>query len=263
MVNHAETIRLFGVTLGPDRDTNARHRAVLRKILEIHTLDYLRTLFGDGNLRKLRLDMGTNSRPTELGRIQVSEFNPRTGRYSTTKKTDTLDPDVLERIVKYIAVYDALYKRQGDEYIVRNKHVLLAMQAAEQAWHDLIVQYRAAHGLPSRPEWALEPLPGLARVTSQVRTPAPRLPHTPPATAPRARRTANTDPALARTAPPALRRAAPRLDRTPPTRIPVKRSFGEIIDISSDEDEQLPPPPKKKKRTSRAAIEGDVIDLTV
>ncbi|KAJ7018293.1 hypothetical protein C8F04DRAFT_1277875 [Mycena alexandri] len=145
------------------------------------------------------------------------------------------------------------------------------MQAAEQAWHDFIVQYRAAHGLPSRPEWALEPLPGLARVTSQVRTPAPRLPHTPPATAPRARRTANTDPALARTAPPALRRAAPgnssrlpalRLDRTPPTRIPVKRSFGEIIDISSDEDEQLPPPPKKK-RTSRAAIEGDVIDLTV
>ena len=60
----------------------------------------------------------------------------------------------------FLDVYNRCFKKQGNEFRLVDRADLAILQDAEQVWHDWIIGYL---GRP-RPQWALEPLPGLARV---------------------------------------------------------------------------------------------------
>jgi hypothetical protein len=88
------------------------------------------------------------------------------------RETDPPGPASQKILQDYRAAFDLCFYKRGKDLSIRNHHALPALQAAEQAWHDYIVPYRAARGMGPRPEWALEPLPGMERV-QEVRAPAP------------------------------------------------------------------------------------------
>ncbi|KAJ7889260.1 hypothetical protein B0H13DRAFT_2341603 [Mycena leptocephala] len=144
---------------------------------------------------------------------------------------------------------------QGNNYAVRNAEAKSDLQAAEQTWHDWILGYLAARGRPGRPEWALQPLPGLRRVRI---TPIPTPRASPPACAPR----------HAPFAPPTPPPSAPiaigsrlrpiTVSDIEAVRPPPKRKLEEVIDISDDEEQEevrVIQTPKKVKFLG-------VIDLT-
>lgn len=183
---------------------------------------------------------------------------------------------------KYRDGYDSCFKQHGNDYTIRNPQGLATLQAAEQEWNDFAVPFLAANGMGARPEWALEALPGLQRVsashplsTPQKRRPQLHLP-TPPATL-RVRAEVPVAPRL-----PALVTSVPRtrhLQRdflipppsspvlggaSAPPRLPAvgpshsriqKRKLSEIIEISDSEDEVVQPARKKNKSLG-------IIDLT-
>ncbi|KAJ6513994.1 hypothetical protein DFH09DRAFT_1099860 [Mycena vulgaris] len=151
--------RLFGVS-HPHGNTNARHRAFLRKSLEAVPDRELQAKCGQPPTH-LRVVMGTNMGFFQMGKI-TSNFL-RDGRV-VYRETDIPDLAVREALRAYLAAYDIYYLKRGNEYTVRNPQARAEMQAAEQRWHDFIVPYLAARGTPRRPDWALEPLPGLDRV---------------------------------------------------------------------------------------------------
>ncbi|KAJ7106574.1 hypothetical protein C8R44DRAFT_885860 [Mycena epipterygia] len=220
-----ETRRLFGPSNNPANDTNARHRAFLRKGLELFTPEQLQAAFDQPT--KLRLTMGSGMNSNVFGQIKTHFIRN-------------------ERLA-----YDDYFFKRGNDYSVRNVHALPALQTAEQAWHDYIVAYRVVCGMGPRPHWALEPLPGLQR----VRTPAPdrRRPQlafpTPPPTSPVANETPPVRPRL-----PALIPAGSRLlpidltadvDQRLPKNKTKKRKRSatiEVIDVSDSEDDR----PRKK-----------------
>ncbi|KAJ7802970.1 hypothetical protein B0H13DRAFT_2495096 [Mycena leptocephala] len=106
---------------------------------------------------------------------------------------------------------------RGNNYAIRNPASKSALQAAEQTWHDWIVPYLAARGMPGRPDWALQPLPGLQSVRV---TPAHAPTSTPPARRHRARLSLPTPP--------------------PSSPAPV------LIDLSRVDDPPTPPARKRK-----------------
>ncbi|KAJ7659798.1 hypothetical protein DFH06DRAFT_1130552 [Mycena polygramma] len=132
MTSLQETRRLHGPRYLPHYKTNLRHRALLRKTIETFDSRYLHAIFGS-NPQGLRSVMGRTDTANQLGKV-VSHYKLRA----------------------YLAAYDAYFMKQGTDYVVRNPHAKAALQAAEQAWHDSIPG--------PRPQWALEPLPGLQRV---------------------------------------------------------------------------------------------------
>ncbi|KAF8206122.1 hypothetical protein K438DRAFT_1756241 [Mycena galopus ATCC 62051] len=122
--------------LGPYRpawNTNIRHNAILRKVLKLFMLPELVLIFGPAP-SQLRVAMGTNFTAGQLGKIQSNYL--------------------------YIAVFNTLFYKKGNDYRVRNPTAWPLLQAEEQSWHDWIVEYFRR----PRPAWALEPLPGLQRV---------------------------------------------------------------------------------------------------
>ncbi|KAJ7782181.1 hypothetical protein B0H14DRAFT_2630826 [Mycena olivaceomarginata] len=159
--------RFFGPSNAPADDTNARHRAFLRKALELHTQkglqqDLIRTT-------KLRLAMGSGINANQFGKI-ITSFVRNDQR--VMRETDPPGPASQKILQDYRAAFDLCFYKRGKDLSIRNHHALPALQAAEQAWHDYIVPYRAARGMGPHPEWALEPLPGMERV-QEVRAPAP------------------------------------------------------------------------------------------
>lgn len=176
---------------------------------------------------------------------------------------ETAPPDLeaREALRTYRDAYDAYYMSRGNDYAIRNPAAQVAMQAAEQAWHHWIVAYRAARGMPGRPGWALEPLPGLQRVRvapapaparQPARQPAPATParaRAAPASTPRAqgRRAAfHTLPTPPRSSPAPVRIDLSHIDDELARPAPKRRFLGEI-DISDDEDNAVMRPRKKMK----------------
>ncbi|KAJ7201544.1 hypothetical protein GGX14DRAFT_571196 [Mycena pura] len=180
-----DTRRFFGPLNAPADDTNARHRAFLRKVLELYTQKQLQEDLIRTN--KLRLAMGLGLNATQFGKILTSFV--RNGRV-VMRETDPPDPASQTVLQKFRAAFDLCFYKRGKDLVIRNPDALPAVQAADQAWHDYIVPYRAARGMGPRPEWALQPLPGIERVQEWVRAPAPtrrrhRFPlPTPPPTSP-------------------------------------------------------------------------------
>ncbi|KAJ7192980.1 hypothetical protein GGX14DRAFT_577643 [Mycena pura] len=219
--------RLFGPNR-PQPNTNARHRAILRKSLELFSIEVLAAVFGRPT--NLRVVMGTAFGFFQFGKI-TSNYR-RDGRV-VFRETDIPDLEARHALLAYLGVYDLYFTKRGNDYRVRDPHAKVAMQEAEQRWHDWIVAYLAARGRFARPDWALEPLPGLDRV---------RIAHH----------------ALPRAAIPL--RIMPRLALpTPPPSSPVRgntKQFLEIIDISDDEDVDAQPLRSNAKRSL------DVIDIS-
>ncbi|KAJ7604965.1 hypothetical protein DFH06DRAFT_1348980 [Mycena polygramma] len=152
MTSLQETRRLHGPRYLPHYKTNLRHRALLRKTIETFDSRYLHAIFGS-NPQGLRSVMGRTDTANQLGKV-VSHY--KEGDRFITLETDAPTPEWQQKLRAYLAAYDAYFMKQGTDYVVRNPHAKAALQAAEQAWHDSIPG--------PRPQWALEPLPGLQRV---------------------------------------------------------------------------------------------------
>ncbi|KAJ7795390.1 hypothetical protein B0H14DRAFT_3495992 [Mycena olivaceomarginata] len=158
--SYQETRRLFGPVYRPYFDTNVRHRALLRKALELFTPENLYEIFSS-NPTSLRLTMGNAYTFLQFGKI-TSNFV----RDYRLVRRETLAPDLEGRLqlAAYRDAFDAHFKPQGNSYAVRDPEAKDALQAAEQAWHDFITIHNEDHGIADRPAWAFEPLPGFQRV---------------------------------------------------------------------------------------------------
>ncbi|KAJ7438425.1 hypothetical protein FB451DRAFT_1192660 [Mycena latifolia] len=247
-ISSQETHRLFGPVNRPLFKTNVRHRAVLRKAIEIHPPEYIAEVFHQ-NATKLRVAMGSSFTFSQFGKIKTDFMcNGRLVSY----ETDPLDIEAREALRTYRDAYDAYFMSRGNDYAVRDPAAQQAMQAAEQAWHIWIVAYRAARGMPGRPGWALEPLPGLQRV------------HVPPTPA-RARAPGRTPvtPARARAAPPASTpRAQARFTVFPSLPTPPRSSPGSVlIDLSHIDEPAWPAP--RKRYLGEVEISDDEDNVTV
>ncbi|KAJ7732902.1 hypothetical protein DFH07DRAFT_780747 [Mycena maculata] len=234
-ISFQETHRLFGPSNRPDFKTNVRHRAILRKALELYPPEELQAVFGQPI--RLRVVMGSALTFSQLGKIQTNFVHN-----NCLVSRETLAPDLEARdaLRAYRNTYEAYFMMRGNEYAVRNPQAKPRLQAAEQAWHDWIVPYLAARGTPGRPAWALQPLPGLQRVHV--------LPALAPAAAPSTLQT------------PRRRHALLALPTPPPSsparNVPKKRKFLGVIDISDSEEEEALRPRKKMKFLG-------VVDLTI
>ncbi|KAJ7746141.1 hypothetical protein DFH07DRAFT_963019 [Mycena maculata] len=227
----------------PHTNTNARHRAILRKSLELFSVEELEAKLGRPT--NLRVVMGTGSGFFQLGKI-TSNFM-RDGR------------------VAYRDVYDTFFMKHGDEYCVCDPQARPVMQAAEQTWHEWIVPYLLTRNMGGRPDWALQPLPGLQRVhvapepcaparravasSSRATTSsAPQtitLPTPPPSSPVRVHGTSQPGSPTPIRAGARLRPIHISDDDHEARRPPTKRKFLGVIDIS-DDDEALRPRKKLK-----------------
>ncbi|KAJ7107971.1 hypothetical protein C8R43DRAFT_1140117 [Mycena crocata] len=286
----SEIRRLYGPTIRPHADCNARHRALLRKPAELISQNRLDRVF-DKTIN-LRCVMGGKYNSTQFGVIQQNYVR---NLRLITNQTEPLDPEALAAVEAYRDGYDGHYMKHGHNYTIRGAGNRQGLQDAEQAWHDFVVPYLARQGR-TRPDWALQPLPGLDRVrvgpapppparapaarlpaVTPTRKPFPMLPTPPPsnssptpapgrpvrrisipapppvASGSRLRRHSTPAPPVASGS-----RLRPVVDEAQAEKRPVKRKFellgdflGEIEIFSDDDDEQ---PAQKKRRT--------VIDLT-
>ncbi|KAJ7146861.1 hypothetical protein C8R44DRAFT_724574 [Mycena epipterygia] len=265
IISFQETRRLFGPLNRPDFKTNVHHHAILRKALELVPPEELQAVFRPPI--RLRVAMGSAFTSYEMGKIKTNFV--RNGRLVSQ---ETAPPDLAARqaLRAYRDAYDTYFMKQGNSYSVRNPQARFVLQAAEQTWHDWVVPYLAARGMPGRPAWALQPLPGLQRVR---RTPAPALRADTPAVETPRRRCAQaalptpppTSPVRAPVATPCAR--APIGSRLRPMelsddddkrarRLPKKRKFLGVIDISDSEEETALQPRKKQRFLG-------VVDLTI
>ncbi|KAJ7861144.1 hypothetical protein B0H14DRAFT_2576282 [Mycena olivaceomarginata] len=218
-----ETRRLFGTSNRPEFNTNVRHRAILRKALELYTPEQLGEVFHQ-NPTRLRVAMGSASTFSQLGKIKTNFVrNYRLVSYETTPP----DLEAREALRAYRDVYDAYFMSRGNDYAIRNAAVKPALQAGEQTWHNWIGPYRAARGMPDRPNWALQALPGLQRVRVAPLAPAPA-----PAPTPRAQRCQARFPTLP----------------TPPPSSPVRSPAPVRIDLSHIDDAPAPTPRAQRRR---------------
>ncbi|KAJ7191708.1 hypothetical protein GGX14DRAFT_578732 [Mycena pura] len=156
---HCETNRLFGPVNRPALNTNVRHRAFLRKSIELFSQEELEAIFGWPH--HLRIAMGTAYTASQFGKIRSNYvYNDRLVR----RESPVPSAQAQQELIHYRDRFDAYYKKRGNGYAVRDPKAKQALQAAEQAWHDWVIGYHAARGRSGRPDWALEALPGLERV---------------------------------------------------------------------------------------------------
>jgi hypothetical protein len=74
LISHRETNRLFGPSNRPEFNTNVRHRAVLRKALELFPVQELEAIFERPT--KLRVAMGSAFTFSQLGKIKTNYVRP-------------------------------------------------------------------------------------------------------------------------------------------------------------------------------------------
>ncbi|KAJ7807400.1 hypothetical protein B0H13DRAFT_1929040 [Mycena leptocephala] len=225
LISSRETRRLFGPSNQPDFNTNVRHRAILRKALELFSAEELEEIFQQPI--KLRVAMGSAFTSSQLGKIKTNFVR---NHRLVSRETPPPDLEARTALRAYRDAYDAYFMKTGNTYAVRNAGLKSVLQAAEQTWHDWVVVYLAARGRPGRPDWALQPLPGLRRVHIAP-APAAPLPHPPHA--------------LKGLSAPVLVDLSHIDDE--PARPPQKRRFLGIVDISDDEEEDVVRPRKKTK----------------
>ncbi|KAJ7189964.1 hypothetical protein GGX14DRAFT_408416 [Mycena pura] len=153
--------RCFPVECSPSHKVNTPGFAMLRKMVELVTCPVL--LAELGSLVNLSMCMGTRKTASQYGRIIRSYiWRPLTNFQGVqTNFTAIPSEDVQKRIRRYHKAICACYKKTGDDFIIVNIGALQVLQNEEQRWHNWIV--REFHGR-RRPNWALEPLPGLDRV---------------------------------------------------------------------------------------------------
>ncbi|KAJ7623077.1 hypothetical protein DFH06DRAFT_1446784 [Mycena polygramma] len=257
-----ETRRLFGPHNRPQQNTNVRQRASLRKALELSSRQDLEAALE--RTVNLRMAMGLNFTANQFGKVTGNfEYNG----HRLFKATLPPPPEEQQHLRDYLVAYDAYFKKRGNDYAVRDPSARDGLQAAEQTWHDWMVRYRLARGMGPRPDWALEPLPGLQRVRV---TPPPRAigsSSRPAATLPPPHGGVPLAVARVVAAVPAPQ-AFPRLPTPPPrtglgsrlgsidmpyevhepVHTPQKRRFLGVIDISDSENDEPPAPPRKKQR---------------
>ncbi|KAJ7164223.1 hypothetical protein C8R46DRAFT_1036142 [Mycena filopes] len=172
-----------------DTDINNRHRCALVKSLELHPLEELETALGPCP-RRLQMVMGTNFTQSQFGSIRMSVVsayhlppNPSDshltlqqlpdGRW-VRRQTGPPHPGAQRALHAFLNAFDAYYKRQGNDFVVRNPAARDGLQLTQQVWHDFIVPYRAIRGMGERPPWALTPYPGFRNV-NLVLAPVPAL----------------------------------------------------------------------------------------
>ncbi|KAJ7128579.1 hypothetical protein C8R44DRAFT_873288 [Mycena epipterygia] len=228
-----ETRRLFGPSNNPAPETNARHRALLRKGLELFSPEELNAVFGRPT--KLRFAMGSGMNAFAFGQIKTHFV--RNGQL-VARETDIPDAASQQALTAYRHAYNVYFFTRGADYSVRNVHALPPLQAAEQAWHDYIVPYQATRGMGPRSRWALEPLPGLQRVRLAPEIRCLIAFPTPPRTSP----VRNED--IPDRAP-----IRPRL----PALIPVGSRLL-LIDLTGDVAKGLPKMTQKHKRAAMAEV---------
>ncbi|KAJ7042740.1 hypothetical protein C8F04DRAFT_1251558 [Mycena alexandri] len=273
-ISAQETRCLHGPRNHPHYKANVRQRAIIRKVAELFTDQQLRLFFGE--YHGVRVVMGQSS-PVDFGKLQINIMRPH-GR--VTLESEPLAPELQPRVRSYLQCYDAYHMKHGNDYAVRNPAAKAGLQDAEQEWHDLMVRYRLERGMGDRPEWAMQPLPGLRRVNvafapALIAAPGPAPPLTPVATPRRHRGLAQfprlptpppSSPALASSPTPApppssspvrssspIRSSSPvridlsHIDDEPvrPVRRTQKRKFLGVLNISEDEEEERP---RKKTR---------------
>lgn len=195
-----------------------------------------------------------------------------------TLESDALAPELQQRVRSYLQSYDRHFMKQGNDYAVRDPAEKPGLQAGEQLWHDWAVIYRLERGIGDRPEWAMQPLPGLRRVhlafapavipaigpappVTPVATPRrrrgsarfPRLP-TPPTSSP----ASSPSPSLPLTSSPVrssspVRGSSPvlidlsHIDDDEPVHHTQKRKFLGVVEISDDDEEEELRPRKKMR----------------
>ncbi|KAJ6595490.1 hypothetical protein DFH09DRAFT_1072467 [Mycena vulgaris] len=236
-----EARRLFGPTNRP-ADVNARHCALLRKALEAWRQEELDAIF-DRPI-KLRLAMGSNYMFAHLGKIYNSFV--RNNRL-VTNETPPPPPEVQEEIRSYRVAYDTYFKCRGNNYAVRNPAAKSLMQAAEQRWHEFIVAYRAARGMPGRPTVHIAPRLAPAPTRACAATRRLGVTHNKSAATPRpttasSQRRRDQLPTAPPTAPAPIRIDLTHIDDEPARRVP-KRKFKSLV--ISDEEGVAERPPKR------------------
>ncbi|KAJ7653448.1 hypothetical protein B0H17DRAFT_1214682 [Mycena rosella] len=218
IISLQETQRLFGAAIRPADDTNVRHHAIMRKALETY--------------------------PMRNGTLVVRE-------------TDPPSAEVRQALRAYCEAYDAYFKQRGNEYAVRDPQALIQLQAAEQTWHDWVVRYRASRGMPGRPYWALEPLPGLQRVQLQLQpAAAPVPPATPRRRAGRSFFPLPTPPPSSPVRPSHPSSPVRPSHPTPRKRPPSQINFLGVIDISDDDEEASRPRKKSADQDGNVRADG-------
>ncbi|KAJ6470689.1 hypothetical protein DFH09DRAFT_1110789 [Mycena vulgaris] len=261
MISPQETRRLFGPLNRPDKNTNVRHRALLRKALELFSVADLEAIFE--RPVRLRVVMGSALNASQLGKIQSNFI--RNGRL-VSQETPVPDAEARRALRAYLDAYDTYFMKRGSTYRIRDEDALAVLQAAEQTWHDWIVRYLARLGRPGRSAWALQPLPGIpsVRLTPRVQhpaTPVHRLhaqvtPPTPPSSSPICR-----SPARRRPRSPAPRHGSSHqhpidLSNDEGVRPPKRGRFLGVVDTSDDDEVEIERPRKRQKLWR-------VIDLTL
>ncbi|KAJ6485500.1 hypothetical protein DFH09DRAFT_1339778 [Mycena vulgaris] len=235
--------RLFGPRYAPEASRNVRHAALMRKAIELQPQAVLEDRFGFSS-NKLTVVMGTNFTQSKLGIIQSStNVNGR----AVPTNTPAPPPEARAALAAYLAVYDLLFKKKGNNYAVRHAAAWPLMQAAEQNWHTFV---RVTLALPAATA-ALVPAAALVPVVGP--TPA----QTPPL---RGRRRYTNFPSLP--SPPTSSPVSSPSPPSPPASSPASsssagRSSSPVcIDLTHiDNDEPCAHPAKKRKLVHLGTID--------
>ena len=207
-------------------------------------------------------------RPNHLAILLTDMLQVENDRL-VSRETEALGLEAREQLGRYRDRYDAYFKSRGNNYDIRDPNALAGLQAAEQDWHDWVVVYlEELYGI-GRPDWALQPLPGLQMVRftrGQGRASGARarawLPPTPPPSSPVRPRTSapvrprkmkllgvvdisddeDEQPLRKKTPPP----SSPVRPRTSAPVHPPKRKLLGVLDISDDDDDEQPVRKKTK-----------------
>lgn len=87
LISYQETRRLFGPLNRPNFNTNVRHRAILRKALELFTPEELQEIFG--RPIKLRVAMGSAFTFSEMGKVKTNYVRTLPIELPPTQHPDT------------------------------------------------------------------------------------------------------------------------------------------------------------------------------
>ncbi|KAJ7698312.1 hypothetical protein B0H17DRAFT_1196895 [Mycena rosella] len=159
MISAQETWRLFGPLNRPDSNTNLRHRAILRKALELFSIEELTAIFE--RLTRLRVVMRSASTSNQLGKVQTHYV---CNGSLVSRETPIPDAEARQALLAYRDAYNTYFVKQGNLYRVRDAQARLTLQAAEQTWHDWIVPYLAVRCLGFKEcVLQLRPHPGFQR----------------------------------------------------------------------------------------------------
>ncbi|KAJ7889995.1 hypothetical protein B0H13DRAFT_1887759 [Mycena leptocephala] len=205
LIPSRETRCLFGPSNQPEFNTNVRHRAILRKALELFPAEELEDIFQQPI--KLRVAMGSAFTFSQLGKIKTNFV--RNGRL-VSRETPPLNLEARTALRAYRDAYEAYFMKTGNTYAVRNV------------------------GLNSRQAWSS----GLGFAATPWTSEGPRLAPTPtPTSTPRARgREFPTLPSPPPSSPAPVLIDLSHIDDEP-ARPAQKRKFLGIVDISDDEED--------------------------